>query len=53
MVNLGIISKVLSWVALSRHIRVLPVLRYPRNMVIYHYPLIGVIFMVILLIFII
>ena len=36
-----------------QHIRVLPVLCYPRNMVIYHYPLIGVIFMVILLIFII
>ena len=29
------------------HRRVLPVLCYPRNMVIYHYPLIGVIFMVI------
>ena len=37
----------------GRHRRVLPVLRYPRNMVIYHFPLIGVIFMVILLIFII
>ena len=37
----------------GQHRRVLPVLRYPRNMVIYHYPLIGVIFMVILLIFII
>ena len=35
------------------HRRVLPVLRYSRNMVIYHYPLIWVIFMVILLIFII
>ena len=32
---------------------VLPVLCYPRNMFIYHYPLIGVILMVILLIFII
>ena len=36
----------------SHHRWVLPVLRYPRNMVIYHYPLIGVIFMVILHIFI-
>ena len=35
------------------HRRVLPVLRYPRNIFIYQYPLIGVIFMVILLIFII
>ena len=35
------------------HRWVLPVLRYPRNMVIYHNPHIGVIFMVILLIFII
>ena len=35
------------------HRRVLPVLRYPRHTVIYHYPLIGVIFMVVLLIFII
>ena len=33
--------------------RVLPVLRYPRNMVIYHYPPIGVIYMVILHVFII
>ena len=37
----------------TKHRRALPVLRYPRNMVIYHYPLIGVIFMVILLISII
>ena len=36
-----------------QYIWVLPVLRYPRNMVIYHYPLIGVIYMVILHIFII
>ena len=31
----------------------LPVLHYPRNMVIYHYPPVGVIFMVILYVFII
>ena len=31
-----------------RHRWAVPVLRYPRNMVICHYPLIGVIFMVIL-----
>ena len=35
----------------SMHRRVLPVLHYPRNMVIYHYPLIGVIYMVILHVF--
>ena len=35
------------------HRWVLPVLRYPKNMFIYHYPLIGVILIVILLIFII
>ena len=38
-----------SWV----HRWELPVLRYPRNMVIYHYPLVGVIFMVTLHVFII
>ena len=37
----------------SAHRRVLPVLHYPINMVIYHYPLIGVIYMVILDVFII
>ena len=35
------------------HRRVLSVIRYPRNAVIYHYPLFWVILMVILLIFII
>ena len=35
------------------HRWVLTVLRSPRNMVIYHYPLIGVIYMVILHVFII
>ena len=39
--------------ACGKHRKVLPVLRYPRNMVIYHYPLIRVIFMVILHVFII
>ena len=36
------------WIGYCRwqHGRVLPVFRYPRNMVIYHYPLIGVIYMV-------
>ena len=42
------------WHPLTSHHRwVLPVLRYPSNMVIYHYPLFWVILMVILLIFII
>ena len=36
-----------------QHSRVLTVLSYPRNMVIYHYPPIGVICMVILHVFII
>ena len=35
------------------HILELPVLGYPRNMVIYHYPVIGVIFIVNLYVFII
>ena len=35
------------------HRWVLPVLRYHRNTVVYHYPLVGVIFMVILHVFII
>ena len=35
------------------HIWALPVLYYPRNMVIYHYPPIGVIFIVIFHLFII
>ena len=46
-------AKQLPQACLSAHRWVLPVLCYPRNMVIYHYPLIGVMFMVILLIFII
>ena len=36
-----------------KHRRLLPVLHYTRNMVIYHYPLIGVIYMVFLHVFII
>ena len=39
-------------VAIVRHIWVLPVFRYPINMVIYHYPLVGVIFIVMFHIFI-
>ena len=46
-------GKVLQVCWCINHRRVSPVLRYRRNMVIYHFPLIGVIFMVILLIFII
>ena len=39
--------------ASGEHRRVLPVLRYPRNVVIYQYPLFWVILLVIFLIFII
>ena len=38
-----------SWQDCPDHRRVLPVLRYAINMVIYHYPLIGIILMVLLL----
>ena len=47
------ISSGISNTTCGHHRRVLPVLRYPRNMVIYHYPLFWVIFMVIFLNFII
>ena len=43
----------LLWWCPYLHRWVLPVLGYPRNMVIYHYPPIGVIYMVILHVFII
>ena len=41
------------WTPYESHIWALLVLHYPRNMVIYHYPLIGVIYMAILHVFII
>ena len=50
------ITRAWFWSYTHTHIKhrcVLPVLHYPVNMDIYHYPLIGVIFMVSLLIFII
>ena len=42
-----------TWMYCLAHRWALTVLHYPRNMVIYHYPLIGVIYMVILHVFII